>query len=207
MLCPQCLRRLDALPSGRNDNGVAAAFPYEGVARDLVVALKFRGATACARLMAGRMRERLGDELADADWIVPVPAHPARRRRRGFNQSLLLARALGRGSDARVVDCLAHDATAPPQSELSRAERLALPAGTFHFKPPRPGRRACKTPLFAQTNVVVCDDVVTTGVTLEACAQAIRDGRPEYVTAPVPRGPIGTGRIRAAAFASAGRRG
>lgn len=159
-----------------------AAFSYHGAARKLVAALKFGGATALAREMAELMLLRRPELLAGADWIVPVPAHPQRARRRGYNQSRLLAEHLARMTGARCVDCLERPGGLRPQSELSRAERIALP------------RSAIRAQSLADfpTNVVLCDDVSTTGVTLEVCVQAICDRLPE----------TGPRQIRAVTFAS-----
>lgn len=184
-LCGRCRHALDGLGTGARSESFAAAFPYEGVARELVAALKFGGAVAVADEMAALMVARAPAWLADADWIVPVPAHPARQRARGYNQSALLARRLASRTGARCVDCLTRSAAAPPQSELSRTGRLAMPADSVRQ------RRDVSLALFP-TNVVLCDDVSTTGVTLEVCASAIRERHPE----------TGHRQIRAVTFAS-----
>lgn len=176
-ICTGCRAELARLPRRGG-----AAYPYVGRARDLVAALKFDGRVALAREMAALIAERVPDRLGGAEWIVPVPAHPGRARRRGFNQSELLARELARIVGARCVDCLVREAGTRPQSELSRAERLALPRSAF---------RAHSLAEFP-TNVVLCDDVSTTGVTLEACVQAIRERLPQ----------TGSRQIRAVTFAS-----
>lgn len=179
---------------GRVDGSVLAAFPYDGPVRPLIAALKFRGAVAVAGELAELMRPRVAGWLEDADWLVPVPAHPDRRRARGYNQSLLLAKALARGTDIKVVDCLRRTAIAPPQSQLSRAQRLQLPrrAITIDERAVRQNRRISLAEF--PTKVVVCDDVATTGVTLEVCAQAIREWHH----------PTGMSLVRSVSLASAG---
>ncbi|MFT4050341.1 MAG: hypothetical protein QM648_10990 [Solirubrobacterales bacterium] len=186
--CRRCGCELLGLPRGDS-----AAFEYAGPARAMVVALKFNGATALAGEMAGLMTRRIPEQLAGAEWIVPAPAHPRRRRVRGYNQSQLLAAELSRLTGARVLDCLTRAGGGSPQSELSRGERLAMQRNSIRVDP-RALRRAGIDPLAEfPTNVVVCDDVRTTGVTLEICAQAIRERQPE----------LGSEPIRAAVFASA----
>lgn len=197
MLCAACEGEIRAMPPGRNDATVFAAFPYSGAVRSLIAALKFRGAPACARTMAELMRPRLPAWAEQPDCVVPAPAHPTRRRQRGFNQAALLARALAGAQGAPVVECLVRDPRTTPQSELSRAARLALAPRSIRLDARRLRQIFGPAEAAMPTNVLLCDDVVTTGVTLEACAQAIREGQPS----------AGIGSIRAVVFASVGRRG
>jgi predicted amidophosphoribosyltransferase len=193
-ICEGCRYELSSMPPGRSAEFSFAAFPYEGAVRPLIAALKFRGAVAIAGELAELMRPRLPDWFGDAGWLVPVPAHPDRRKARGYNQALLLARELAHGTELRVVDCLRRTALAPPQSQLTRAQRLQLPRRAITIDE-RAVRQASGNSLAGiPTNVVVCDDVVTTGVTLEVCAQAIREWHH----------PTGFSLTRAVSFASAG---
>lgn len=174
-VCPGCSRELELLRRSIPADSAGppqAAFEYRGVARRLVTALKFEGAVALAGEMAEAMLGALPECPARGDVLVPAPAHPRHQRRRGFNHARLLADALAERSGASVVDCLRRDGSRPPQSELDRAGRLAMPRGAIDCEPRQLER-------IVQTNVVVCDDVTTTGVTLELCAQAIRDRLPE----------------------------
>jgi ComF family protein len=194
-ICTDCVRALTAMPLGRRTETAASAFPYDGEVRPLIAALKFRGAVAIAGQLAELMRPRLPSWLEEADWIVPVPAHPTRRRQRGYNQSLLLAKALAKGTEAQVLDCLRRTTVTAPQSQLTRAERLKFPQQAITID--ERILRQCAANSLAEfpTKVVLCDDVATTGVTLEVCAQAIRERHH----------PTGFSLVRAVSFASAGR--
>ena len=157
MLGPD-LVALDAL-------AVWAPVAYEGPARALVGALKYRG----ARDLAGPMAAWIAGNaplllLAEPARLVPVPLHPSRRRRRGFNQAELIARELARRAGLSVDDCLARRGPAGRQVGRGRAERLEGPHGHIEM------RRDRAPPL----HVLLVDDVVTTGATLGACAQALR---------------------------------
>lgn len=201
-LCGTCREALGRLPAGtpaRRGGGGAlaghfAAFPMAGPARDLVHALKFRGLPAAAGPMAELLSRRLPAKfLADA-LLVPVPAHPVRHRARGFNQSALLAQRLAEMHGLPVFDCLARGAGGGPQTGRSRSERLLLPDDAFFLRetgskmrrrPPLTCagslddrmkflHKGYSKPTQFPTNVVLMDDVATTGVTLEVCAKAIR---------------------------------
>ena len=111
------------------------------------------------------------ERLAGAPVLVPVPLHPRRRRRRGYDQAALLARALGRRTGLAVSECLERTGSARPQVGRTRTERLRGPPGTLELRG-RPPDRA-----------LLVDDVLTTGATLSACAQALRNGGAQSVTA------------------------
>jgi ComF family protein len=160
-LCDRCRGKLRFLAPAPPSGPVWAAVEYEGPARAMVGALKFRGALGLADPMAALIAacaplERLRGEL------VPVPLHPARRRKRGFNQAERLAHALGRRTGMAVRDCLLRGGSNLRQVGRDRAARLAGPAGSVTAKGPVPGR------------AVLVDDVMTTGATLTACAAALR---------------------------------
>ncbi len=139
-LCGRCRATLRFLGPVQSGAPVWAAVGYEGPARALVGALKFRGALAVADPMAALMVaaapvERLRGAL------VPVPLHPARRRRRGFNQAERLARALGRRAGLPVEDCLVRGGRNLRQVGRDRPARLAGPAGSVRARGPVPRPR------------------------------------------------------------------
>jgi predicted amidophosphoribosyltransferase len=192
-ICRGCRDRLSRQAPPIGTGADAAAFAYAGIPQRLVRELKFAGAVALAGEMADLMAERCVEQLADARWIVPAPAHPGRRRERGYNPSRLLARELAVRSGAGVVDCLRRRGGRPPQSQLDRRARLALPGDEIFLDARVLSRAINRLDSAKPTNVVVCDDVATTGVTLEVCVQAIREEEPE----------AGRLRLRSIAFAAA----
>lgn len=184
LLCCACGSELNNMPLGEwwwvpglppgCLNETYATFPFDGIARDLVHALKFRSAPGVAEEMAELMIDRAGPHLQMPDAIIPVPAHPDRERERGYNQSLALARAWSKLCDGRpVVDCLTRVTHGPPQTSLSRVERLQLPADEMRINPEVRIPPSLLEEGESPGIVVLVDDVVTTGVTLEVCASVI----------------------------------
>jgi ComF family protein len=160
--CGRCRRGLSPFGAG------ASLGPYEGVLRVAVHELKYRS----RRRVAGRLSEAMLDDprvrgvLAGAEALVPVPLHPRRQRTRGFNQSELLAEALGHQAGIAVAaSALVRRKDTRSQTGLSAAARRANVKDAFAVR-----RRA----QVAGRTVVLVDDVLTTGATAAACARALR---------------------------------
>jgi competence protein ComFC len=147
--------------------GVRSPYLYQGPARELVHALKYNYVSALARPMGALMADYLAEEeTMEADLLVPVPLYGRRRRVRGYNQSALLTRELGRicglPADERA---LSRRRDTLPQARSADAEaRRRNVADAFSAERARvEGQR-----------ILVIDDVMTTGATLDACAHALR---------------------------------
>jgi ComF family protein len=135
--------------------------------RAAIHALKYRGKRRLAARLADELLAVAGvRDLLSADAVlVPVPLHPRRRRQRGFNQSALLARALGARTGLPVVEALRRRRDTDAQTGLSAAARRANVRGAFVARVP--------PALLRGRPVVMVDDVVTTGATATACARAL----------------------------------
>jgi competence protein ComFC len=148
----------------------ASLGPYEGALRLVLHELKYSGRRRAARRLAALLLEddAVRRLVATSDVLVPVPLHPRRLRQRGFNQSALLAAALGR-TLARPVcaDALVRRRETAPQAGLTAAERRRNVRDAFAL------RRRART---AGRVVTLIDDVTTTGATALACARALASG-------------------------------
>jgi predicted amidophosphoribosyltransferase len=167
---PRCARCGLPAPCGRRCSPAASAVArawapvaFEGPARALVHALKFRGAVAVADAMAAQIVAGAPPGLLAAPAaLVPVPTHPLRRRLRGFDHAECLAAAIGARTGLPVVRCLARAGAPTRQAGASRAARRA------------PGRIDVRVRGDPPCDAVLVDDVHTTGATLEACGSALR---------------------------------
>ena len=145
-----------------------AAARYSATMRDLIQSFKYRDRHEGLPLF-GRWLVKAGHELlADADLIVPVPLYRSRLWSRRFNQSALLAQEAGRLSGV-PVDCfvLKRVRATASQVGLTAKQRKRNVAGAFKIDPAGKERIRGK-------RVIVVDDVVTTGATVEACAKTLK---------------------------------
>lgn len=156
-----------------------AVGPYEGVLREIIHALKFDQRRSVAARLGTMIRESAEAILADADALIPVPLHPWRQWRRGFNQATLLASTL----DLPVWHALWRRRATSPQAELDAAARRDNVAGAFALAGLTPRSRARWRSRVDGKLVVLVDDVQTTGATLEACARVLVAARAREVRA------------------------
>jgi len=159
--CGRCLR--EPPPFGACHAAVGYGYPWSA----LITQFKFHGQPGWARTFAALMRGAPGVQAAigQADLVVPMPLSRERLAERGFNQALLLARAL----DERKArpDVLLRIRHTPAQTALDRRARLANVAGAFAVEPSlAAGLRARR--------VVLVDDVMTSGASLFGAATALR---------------------------------
>ena len=178
-LCPDCLPALSArrgvragVPFGLPSSvplpllQLEWCAPYAGVVRGALHALKYAGERRLAVPLGTAIAARWSEAGVGGDLLVPVPIHPERLRRRGYDQAVLLAEAAAASLRLPAVAALARTRATQPQFELGRERRAENVADAF---------RVQQTALAAVAGrwIVLVDDVATTGATLVACAHGL----------------------------------
>jgi ComF family protein len=161
VLCRTCRFALVARPAPGAPDGIVVATAYSGRVRDVLLGLKYRNRRLVVAHVAGVLAGRLGG--VDVDVVTWAPTSAARRRRRGFDQAELVARAVAAHLGVPCRRLLERDGSAAAQTGKRRRDRLAGPRFRVH---PRAAGRC----------VLVVDDVVTTGATLHGAARSLRQG-------------------------------
>lgn len=160
ILCPGCVSWQAEI------DGIRSPFRFDGVMRQAIHQLKYRNLRALAQSMAGLMQDYLVASPVSGEVMVPVPLHQKRLRERGYNQSSLLAKELGKLINLPVVDdCLIRRRQAPPQARAATVEeRRSNVVDAF----------SCRDRRLQDKQVLLIDDVSTSGATLDACATVLK---------------------------------
>jgi len=165
--CAECWGRKSSL------DAVRSVFIFDGIVRQAIHELKYRNVRAVSACLAAFMTAYYLENGLDGDVLVPVPLHDKRLRERGYNQSQLLAAELSRSISVTVNPALVKRVrnTAPQARSAGVSERRANMQNTF----------ICASGEAAGRDVVIIDDVCTSGATLESCASALRAAGASHV--------------------------
>ncbi len=183
-ICQACLRTIAPFPPGKasalkikgcTDIFVAADYLDPLIAKSIHT-MKYK----MVRDLAGRLSELIIARMETREFppesiFVPVPLHRSRQKERGFNQSELMAQALARHYKfPMVINALARIQHTKPQMSLRRAARQQNIKDAFKLIDPG---------LIKGKTIFLVDDVLTTGATLQECAQALAHGQPQSINA------------------------
>lgn len=172
--CGRCITRPPAYQQ------TLFAYAYSGAMAQLIQQFKYSEALILSRLLAELIIENLHPAFTDSrrpDILIPIPLHPGRLRQRGFNQSLELARQIGKILDIPVYKRLiVRTRATPTQTGLNRRTREKNIRGAFVIN-----QRQAQN-IFAGKYLAIVDDVVTTGSTTRELANVLSQLDPEKIS-------------------------
>ena len=170
--CPHCVNR--GVPHYRK---IARLCSFDTPVRSLIHQFKYHNRWAIGELLADRLLkvDRIRTLLENTDCLLPVPLHSLRHISRGFNQAEIIAERISRASGMPVVLAAARSRHTETQTHLhSRAQRQKNLRGAFRLK---------DADAISGRRVLVIDDVMTTGATLQTLARVLRPARPARLNA------------------------
>ena len=142
--------------------GLTVLWEYNGIVKELVHRIKFNGEYEIIK----ELLDKKGFEIAEDAVITYVPMHVRKQKKRGFNQAEIIAMEIGKKSNKPVIKMLEKVRQTKDQASLNKEERLKNLKNTFCF---------CGRPGLPQ-NVVLVDDVYTSGATMQECCRTLRNG-------------------------------
>ena len=149
-------------------DGFLAGFYFEPNLKNLMHLLKYQKEKRLGTFFGKWLADRYSDQLREwnIDWIVPVPLHARKRRKRGYNQSELIARGLATENNFKIAyNVLRRTRNTPTNTGLPAPKRIENVSGAFVVNPKiNP----------AAKRILLIDDVITTGSTLNACAEPLK---------------------------------
>ena len=160
--CQQCQKKAPILAR------IHAPFQYDAAIRYLIIELKFNKRLLFAHLLGTLLADTIQQHYSAAtlpDFLLPIPLHPHRLRKRGFNQAMEICRVLSKRLQIPILSKPIRKARSTlPQASLSAQQRQDNLKDSFQLKHPLPN--AC---------IALVDDVITTGTTINEVAQLLRD--------------------------------
>jgi competence protein ComFC len=161
IICPDCRRKRTEI------DGIRSLFRFDEVIQKAIHQLKYRNLKSISPCLAELLAHYLGSNPLPGEALVCVPLHARRLRERGYNQSSLLAEDLGKRIDLPVIeDCLIRVKQAQPQVRaVDVEERQRNVADAF----------MCRDERVSGKQIILIDDVCTSGATLESCAAALKN--------------------------------
>jgi ComF family protein len=157
-ICGQCIKNPPSFDTARS------IFQYQGSVRTLIHRIKYNDDGHALRSLSSLAMEYMLPDHLKPDMVIPVPLHSKRLRKRGFNQSLRLARIIFPHIPLGM-DILTRTLNTKPQTELSMKERPGNVRNAFKATSPLPE---------GVETILLLDDVYTTGATVRACAKALK---------------------------------
>lgn len=165
-LCGICARTHEKVFFDKN----FSLFIYDDIISDLIHRFKFKNHPAIGKGLSKIMANEINLDLPQIDYIIPVPIHKARKRDRGFNQSEILAKNLAQKFQIPLrTDLLKRIRNTKPQWLLDFHERKRNLIGAF----------SCKN--VSGKNIILLDDIFTTGTTINECSQMLKNAGANYI--------------------------
>lgn len=150
-------------------------FKYEGLIRNLLIQYKFEEKPYIVKTFVNFLlnNEKIFEKIKSFDIIIPVPISVNRKKERGYNQSLLLAKEISKKTKHDVINkCLYKTKNIIEQSKLNKEERKLNIQGVYELK---------NEQIITSKKILLIDDIYTTGSTVNECSKILQKGKPQKI--------------------------
>ena len=156
-------------------NELMYIFKYEGQIRKLILDYKFNEKSYLYLTFVNFLlkNKKIFENIKNYDTIIPVPISKKRKKTRGYNQSLLIARKIAELTDLELMNnCLVKTKNIIEQSKLNKEDRIQNIQGVYKLK---------NKQLIENKNILLIDDIYTTGSTVNECSKILKQGNPKKI--------------------------
>ena len=156
-------------------NELMYIFKYEGQIRKLILDYKFNEKSYLYLTFVNFLlkNKKIFENIKNYDTIIPVPISKKRKKTRGYNQSLLIARKIAELTDLELMNnCLVKTKNIIEQSKLNKEDRIQNIQGVYELK---------NKQLIENKNILLIDDIYTTGSTVNECSKILKQGNPKKI--------------------------
>lgn len=160
---------------GKYFNELIYAFKYDGIIRKLIIDYKFNDKSYLYKTLSTFLlnNEKTFEKIQKYDTIIPVPISKKRKKDRGYNQSLLIAKEIAVKTEKNILNnCLIKTKNIIEQSKLNKEERLKNIQGVYELK---------NSKMIENRKILLIDDIYTTGSTVNECSKILRQGKPNMI--------------------------
>lgn len=186
IICPDCLKKIEEnLTSPELIDDVECEFPiysfshYNSFIADAIRIIKYRPSQKLLKVLVGKTEGLSGSLFSSNDILVPVPMHQEREFKRGFNQAAMIAKIISERHKTFFSSALIRTTNTRPQADCDQSERLKNLDNKIKVHP------QLIVSEFCDKNIVIVDDVATTGTTLQKCYEQLILLRPKSIKAVV----------------------
>lgn len=158
--CSYCLKK------GFYFDKVISCIEYNNTSKKIIFKLKYTNKTYMSRYIASIMKEKLDIESIKFDYILFVPIHKKRLRKRGFNQAEKIAKYLGNLTEKEIVDCISRKNNTKMLHKLNKEERVKELKNVFKAKP--------MISKIRNKSILLVDDIFTTGSTVNEISKLLK---------------------------------
>ena len=183
-LCRECKKKLERyaiceILENRNPyiffDEQISIFSYKSLIRNEILSFKFGEASYLYKTFVNFLikNQKVFQKIKSYDIIIPVPISKKRKRERGYNQSLLIAREISKNTNIEIAqNCLYKTKNTIEQSKLNREEREKNVQNVYTIK---------NEQILENKKILLIDDILTTGNTLNSCSKELKKGKPDKI--------------------------